>query len=63
MVVNLSAESVALVRLELGYDQSGEAVAGVPALSPRPTVPPDPPESALLAVPATVTPPKAEPHQ
>ena len=58
-----SAVSVVSVRLEHGYDQSDEAVAGVPALSPRPTVPPDPPESALLAVPAAVTPPEAKPHQ
>ena len=42
------------------YDQSGEAMAEVPALSPRPVVPP---ESALLAVPAAMTPPEADPHQ
>ena len=58
-----SAVSATSVRLEHGYDQSGVAVTVVPALSPLPAVPPDPPKSALLAVPAAVTPPEAEPHQ
>ena len=48
---------------EHGYDLSGKAMAKVPALSPLPAIPPDPPESALLVVPAAVTPPEADPHQ
>ena len=59
-----SAVSAASVRLEHGYDQSGVAVAVVPALSPRPAVPPEPALSALLAgvgaVAPTETPPEAE---
>ena len=43
-----------------GYDQSGEAVAEVPALSPRPALPP---ESALLAVAAAEAPPELDSHQ
>ena len=46
-----SAVSVASVTLELGYDQSGVAVAGVPAWSPRPAGPPHPPKAAVTAVP------------
>ena len=45
--------------MEYGYDQSGVTVAEVPALSPLTVVPP---ESALLAVPAIVTPPEADSH-
>ena len=61
-----SAVSVALVRLEHGYDQS--SVAGVPARSPRPPRPAGPPKSpklaeALLVVAAAVTPPEAEDPQ
>ena len=62
-----SAVSVALVRLEHGYDQSSVTVTVVPALSTRPALPALPPEpalSALLAGAATVapagTPPEAE---
>ena len=58
-----SAVLVASVRLELGYNQSGKAVAGVPALSPRPARPAHPPESALLAGTTAVTPPEAEAPQ
>ena len=43
-----SAVSMASVTLEHGYDQSGVAVAGVPARSPWP---PSPPKSAVMAVP------------
>ena len=66
------AVSVASVRLEHGYDQSGVARAVVPVLSPRPPRSTHPPESAMLAVPpesavlpmaAAVTPPKTDPHQ
>ena len=46
-----SAESVALVRLEHRNDQSGVAVAGVPAQSPWPAGPPHPPKAAVTAVP------------
>jgi len=49
-----SAVSAALVRLEHRYDQSGVAVAGVPARSPRPpqlASPPHPPEAAVTVVP------------
>ena len=46
-----SAESVASVRLEHGNEQSGVAVAGVPARSPRPTGPPHPPKAAVTVVP------------
>ena len=60
--------SVALVRLEHGYDQSGVAMAGVPARSPRPPRPAGPPESpklaeALLVGATAVTPPEAEAPQ
>ena len=64
-----SAVSVASVRLEHGYDQSGVAVAVVPALSPRPPRSAGPPVSpelaeALLvgaaAVTPAVTPPEAK---
>ena len=62
------------MRLEHGYDQSGIAVAGVPAWSPRPPRPTGPPKSAnaavlpvspelaeaLLVGAAAVTPPEAE---
>ena len=67
-----SPMSAALVRLEHGYDQSGVAVAGVPALSPRPPRPAGPPESPELAKPLLVgaavvtpamTPPEAEDPQ
>ena len=44
-----SAVSAASVRLKHGYDQSGVAVAGVPARSPRPPWPTGPPESPELA--------------
>ena len=44
-----SAVSVASVRLEHGYNQSGIAVAVVPALSPRPPWPAGPPVSPELA--------------
>ena len=62
-----SAVSVASVRLEHGYDQSG--ITGVPARSPRPPWPVGPPESPKLAeallvraaaVAPTRTPPEAE---
>ena len=46
-----SVESAASVRLEHGNDQSGVAVARVPARSPRPAGPPHPPEAAVTAVP------------
>ena len=61
----LSAVSAASVRLEHGYDQSGVAVAGVPARSPRPAGPPESPElaEALLVGAAAVTPPEAEAPQ
>ena len=42
------------MRLEHGYDQSGIAVAGVPARSPRPprpTGPPHPPKAIVTVVP------------
>ena len=72
-----SAVSAASVTLEPGYDQSGVAVARVPARSPRPAGPPHPPEAAVTAVPpvspelaeallvgaAAVTPPEAEAPQ
>ena len=72
-----SIVSAASVRLEHGYDQSGVAVAMVPALSPRPAGPAHPPETVVMAVPpvspelakallvgaATVTPPEAEAPQ
>ena len=45
------AESAASVRLEHGYDQSGIAMAGVPARSPRPPQPAGPPEAAMTVVP------------
>ena len=59
---------MASVRLEHGYDQSGVAVAVVPALSPWPPRPAGPPVSpelaeALLVGAAAVTPPKAESPQ
>ena len=71
------AVSAASVTLEPGYDQSGVAVARVPARSPRPAGPPHPPEAAVTIVPpmspelaeallvgaAAVTPPKAEDPQ
>ena len=46
-----SAVSAALVTLELGYDQSGIAVARVPARSPWPAQPAHPPEAVVTAVP------------
>ena len=60
--------SAASVRLEHGYDQSGIAVAVVPALSPRPPRPAGPPVSpklveALLVRATAVTPPEAESPQ
>ena len=63
-----SAVSVASVRLEHGYDQSGVAVTVVPVLSPRPPRPAGPPMSpelaeALLVGAAAVTPPEAEAPQ
>ena len=60
-----SAVSVVSVRLEHGYDQSGIAVARVPARSPRLTGPPESPElaEALLVGAAAVTPPEAESPQ
>ena len=67
-----SAVLAASVRLEHGYDQSGIAVAGVPAWSPRPPRPAGPPESpelaeSLLVGAATVapagTPPEAKAPQ
>ena len=57
---NPSAMSLPSVSPRYEYDQSGVTVAEVPALSPLSAVPP---ESALLAVPATVTPPEAEDPQ
>jgi hypothetical protein len=64
---NPSAMSVASVRLEHGYDQSGVAVARVPARSPRPPHPPESALSALLvgaaAVAPAMTPPEAEDPQ
>ena len=58
--MNPSAVSLTSVRLEHGYNQSGEAMAEVPALSPRPALPPN---SNLLAVAAAVTPPETNSHQ
>ena len=62
-----SAVSAASVRLEHGYDQSGVAMAGVPARSPQPPGPPKCALSALLvgaaAVAPAVTPPEAEDPQ
>ena len=59
-----SIESVASVRLEHENDQSGVAVARVPARSPRPPRLAHPPESTLLAeAAAAVTPPEADSHQ
>ena len=49
-----STVSAASVTLEPGYDQSGVAVARVPAWSPRPprpAGPPHPPEAAVTVVP------------
>ena len=46
-----SAVSTALVTLEPRYDQSGVAVARVPARSPRPAGPPHPLEATMTAVP------------
>ena len=57
---NPSSVSPALVSPGCEYDQSGVTVAEVPALSPRPTLPP---ESALLAVAAAMTLPEADSHQ
>ena len=59
--MNLSAESVASVRLELMYDQSGEAVAVVPAWSPRPLRPPRPAGSPMLVT--TEKSLETDPHQ
>ena len=61
-----SAVSVASVNLEHGYDQSGVARAVVPALSPLPPRPTDPPESpelaeALLVGAATMAPAETPP--
>ena len=62
-----SAVSVASVRLEHGYDQSGVAVAGMPARSPLPALPPKAVLLALLAGATAVdparTPPEVEPPQ
>ena len=60
-----SAVSAASVRLEHGYDQSGIAVAVVPARSPWPAGPPVSPElaEALLVGAAAMTPPEAESPQ
>ena len=59
-----SAVSVASVTLEPGYNQSGVAVAGVPARSPRPPRPAHAPEFALLArAAAAMTPHMADSHQ
>ena len=69
--------SAASVTLEPGYDQSGVAVAGVPARSPRPVGPPHPPKATMTAIPpvspelaaallvgaATVTPTEAKDPQ
>ena len=59
--------SLPLVSPGYEYDQSGEAMAEVPALSPLPALPPEPALSALLAgataVAATMTPPEAEAPQ
>ena len=57
---NPSAVYLPSVRLEHEYDQSDEAMAEVPALSPLTTLPP---ESALSAMPAVVTPPETDSHQ
>ena len=56
---------MASVRLELVYDPSGEAVAVVPARSPRPAGPPVSPEmsEALLVGGAAMTPHEAESPQ
>ena len=56
------AVSAALVRLEHGYDQSGVAMAGVPAQSPRPpwlVGPAHPPKATVTAV-SPVSPELAE---
>ena len=63
-----SAVSMASVRLEHGYDQSGVAVAMVPTLSPQPPRPAGPPVSpelaeALLVGTTAVTPPDVEAPQ
>ena len=61
---NFSTESMASVRRELVYNRSGEAVAGVPARSPRPALPAHPPGSPVLAgVAAVMTPHMADSHQ
>ena len=65
---NQFAEWLASMKLGHGYDQSGVAVAVVPALSPRPPWPAGPPVSpelaeALLVGAAAVTPPEAEAPQ
>ena len=52
--------SLASVSPGYEYDQSGITVAEVPALSPLIALPP---KSALLAMPAAVTPPEADSHQ
>ena len=57
---NPSSVSLASVSSRYEYDQSGVTVAEVPALSPRPALPP---ESDLLAVAAAMTPPEADSHQ
>ena len=57
---NPSFVSLASVSPGYKYDQSDKAMAEVPALSSRPVLPP---KSALLAVAAAVTPPKADSHQ
>ena len=51
--------SLASVSPEYEYDQSGVTMAEVPALSPWPALPP---ESALLAVAAAMTPPETDSH-
>ena len=55
---NPSAEWLTSVKLGHGYDQSGEAVAEVPALSPRSALPPVSALSAAVAPPEAKSPPK-----
>ena len=53
---------LALVSPRYEYDQSGITGAEVPTLSPLTALPPEPALSAVLAVPAAVTPPEADSH-
>ena len=55
-----SAVSATSVRLEHGYDQSGVAVARVPARPPQPASPPESALAALLSGAAAVAPARAE---